>query len=90
MKQIKVLGPGCPRCEAVAQNAEAAVKNLGIDATIEKVSKKKGSMFRETPVLARIPEGRFSHSVPVLTKRGANSLPKREVIQGIDFAMQIP
>lgn len=38
MMEIKVLGPGCPRCEAVAQNTKAAVKDLDIEATMEKVS----------------------------------------------------
>ena len=34
---IKVLGPGCMNCKKLYENATAAVKELGIDATIEKV-----------------------------------------------------
>lgn len=34
---IKVLGPGCANCKRLYENAAAAVKELGIDATIEKV-----------------------------------------------------
>lgn len=34
---IKVLGPGCMNCKKLAENAKEAVKELGIDATIEKV-----------------------------------------------------
>ncbi len=34
---IKVLGPGCMNCKKLYENAAAAVKELGIDATIEKV-----------------------------------------------------
>jgi small redox-active disulfide protein 2 len=34
---IKILGPGCPNCKKLAQLTEQAVKELGIEATIEKV-----------------------------------------------------
>ena len=37
MKQLKVLGPGCARCLTLKERAEAAVKELGIEATVEKV-----------------------------------------------------
>ena len=39
MKLIQVLGTGCPKCKALSDNAEAAVRELGIDAKVEKVSK---------------------------------------------------
>ncbi|MCE9615870.1 MAG: thioredoxin family protein [Lentisphaerae bacterium] len=39
MKKIQILGTGCPKCKALMANAEAAVKALGLDATIEKVEK---------------------------------------------------
>jgi small redox-active disulfide protein 2 len=39
MKKIQILGTGCPKCKALTVNAEAAVKALGLDATIEKVEK---------------------------------------------------
>jgi len=38
MKLVQVLGPGCPRCVQVAEAAEAAVKELGIEATVEKIT----------------------------------------------------
>ncbi len=38
MLAIQVLGPGCPKCAKLKENAETAVKNLGIEATVEKVS----------------------------------------------------
>jgi len=38
MKNIKILGPGCPKCKKLAENAEAAVKELGIECKIEKVT----------------------------------------------------
>ena len=39
MKNIQILGTGCSKCKALTANAEAAVKALGIEATIEKVEK---------------------------------------------------
>ena len=35
---IKVLGPGCPRCEATKKNVEEAVNESGINADITKVT----------------------------------------------------
>ena len=34
---IKVLGPACPKCKTTFHNVEEAIKQLGIEATIEKV-----------------------------------------------------
>ena len=34
---IKILGSGCANCKKLESNAKEAVKQLGIDATIEKV-----------------------------------------------------
>ncbi len=39
MKKIQVLGTGCPKCKALMANAEAAVKELAVEATVEKVDK---------------------------------------------------
>ena len=36
-KQIKVLGPGCPKCKTTFHNVEEAVKQLGIEAEIIKI-----------------------------------------------------
>jgi small redox-active disulfide protein 2 len=37
--KIQILGTGCPKCKTLFANAEAAVRTLGIEATIEKVEK---------------------------------------------------
>ena len=37
MKNIKILGTGCPNCKRVTALVEEAVKETGVDATIEKV-----------------------------------------------------
>jgi small redox-active disulfide protein 2 len=34
---IKILGPGCARCHQLEKTTKEAVKELGIDATIEEV-----------------------------------------------------
>lgn len=39
MKQIQILGTGCPKCKALYDHAKEAVQQLGIEATIEKVEK---------------------------------------------------
>jgi len=36
--KIQILGTGCPRCKTLASNAEKAVKDLGLNAEIEKVT----------------------------------------------------
>ena len=38
MKKIQILGTGCPKCKKLAENAEAAAKELGIEYDIEKVT----------------------------------------------------
>ena len=37
MKLIQVLGTGCARCAKLKENVEEAVKDLEIEATVEKV-----------------------------------------------------
>ena len=36
--EIKVLGPGCANCHKMEEMAKTAVKELGIDAGIEKIT----------------------------------------------------
>jgi small redox-active disulfide protein 2 len=35
--EIKILGTGCSKCTKLEENVRAAVKELGIDASVEKV-----------------------------------------------------
>ncbi|MFH1970029.1 MAG: thioredoxin family protein [Verrucomicrobiota bacterium] len=39
MRQIQILGTGCPKCKLLTANAKEAVKALGIEAQIEKIEK---------------------------------------------------
>ena len=38
MTSIKILGPGCANCVNLEKQARRAVEQLGLDATIEKVT----------------------------------------------------
>ncbi len=35
---IKVLGPGCPKCELTKKHVQEALAEIGVDATVEKVT----------------------------------------------------
>lgn len=37
MKRIQILGTGCAKCKALAENVRKAVESAGIEAEIEKV-----------------------------------------------------
>ena len=55
MKKIQILGTGCPKCKKLVENVKEAVKELGVECDIEKVTKineimKFGVMV--TPALA--------------------------------------
>ena len=55
MKKIQILGTGCPKCTKLAENADSAAKEMGIEYEIEKVTQindimKMGVMI--TPALA--------------------------------------
>lgn len=47
--KIKILGPGCPRCQQVEKTTKEVVKELGIDASIEEVKDVRKIM--EYPIL---------------------------------------
>ncbi len=38
MKKLQILGTGCPKCKKLAENAEAAAKELGIEYELVKVT----------------------------------------------------
>lgn len=38
MRSLLVLGPGCPRCQNLAQAVQEAATELGIEVHVEKVS----------------------------------------------------
>ncbi len=51
---VKILGTGCKNCKTLEANAKEAIKELGIDATVEKVEDMKDIMaygVMRTPAL---------------------------------------
>jgi small redox-active disulfide protein 2 len=38
MKEIKILGTGCPKCKKLAELAETAARELNIEYRLEKVT----------------------------------------------------
>ena len=36
--KIQVLGTGCPKCKQLAENADTAAKEMGVDYELEKVT----------------------------------------------------
>ena len=53
--KVQILGTGCPKCKALTANAEAAIKELGLEAEIVKVDQIKDIMamgVMMTPALA--------------------------------------
>jgi small redox-active disulfide protein 2 len=36
--KLQILGTGCPKCKKLAENAQAAVQDLGIECDVEKVT----------------------------------------------------
>jgi len=38
MKNVKVLGPGCKRCDAAVQMVKDAATQAGVEVTVEKVT----------------------------------------------------
>ena len=71
MKQIKVLGPGCPKCEKLKKDVEAAAAELGIQYELEKVSELQKIMqygVMVTPALVVDGEVKVVGKVPSMTE----------------------
>jgi len=67
MKKLQILGTGCPKCRKLAEAAEQAARDLGIEYELEKVTDiaeimKFGVMV--TPALVVDGEVRLAGKVP--------------------------
>ncbi len=54
MKNIKVLGPGCPKCKTTYQNVVESLKQMNMEANVEKIEDIEEMMkynILTTPVL---------------------------------------
>ncbi len=38
MKKLQILGTGCPKCRKLAENTEAAARELGVEYEMEKIT----------------------------------------------------
>ena len=64
---IKILGTGCPKCDKLEKETRLAAEEMGLDCTIEKVTKVADIMSYGvimTPALVVDGEVRFSGKVP--------------------------
>ena len=59
---IKVLGPGCANCHKMEELAKTAVKELGIDAQIEKISEIQEIMKYTMSTPGLVVNGKLKHS----------------------------
>ena len=65
--KIQILGTGCPKCKQVETNAREAVKNLNIEAVIEKITDINQIIdfgVTATPALAVDGDVKFSGRIP--------------------------
>jgi len=77
MKKIQILGTGCPKCKALAANAEAAAKALGVEAEIEKVEKIQDIMkFGVMIAPALVIDGQVKSTGKVLSESDIEALLK--------------
>ncbi|MEW5802828.1 MAG: thioredoxin family protein [bacterium] len=67
MKKIQILGTGCPKCKKLAESAESAAKELGLEYELEKVTDITAIMgfgVMMTPALAVDGEVKVTGRVP--------------------------
>jgi small redox-active disulfide protein 2 len=67
MKKLQILGTGCPKCQKLAETAEAAAKELGIEYELVKVKEIDKIMafgVMITPALAVDGEVKVAGKVP--------------------------
>jgi small redox-active disulfide protein 2 len=75
MIEIKILGSGCAKCVKLAENTEAAAKEVGLDYTVDKITDRNqivdaGVMM--TPAL--MVDGKVRSSGKVLTPEQIKAL----------------
>ena len=62
MLEIRVLGPGCANCHKMEELAKTAVKELGFDARIEKISEIQEIMKYTMSTPGLVVNNRLKHS----------------------------
>ena len=69
--KIQILGTGCPKCKQTEANAREAIKNLGLDAEIEKITNVNEILdfgIMATPGLAIDGYVKFSGKIPTVSE----------------------
>ncbi len=69
--EIKILGPGCPNCSMMEELAQKAVKELGIEARVDKITDIREIMKFTMSTPALLINGKLKHSgkpLPTLDK----------------------
>jgi len=69
--EIKVLGPGCPNCSMMEELAKKAVKELGIDASVDKITDIREIMKYTMSTPGLVINGKLKHAgkpLPTLDK----------------------
>ena len=78
--EIKVLGPGCANCHTMEQLTIAAVKELGIEAKVEKISDIQEIMRYTMTTPGFVVNGKLKHSgKPLPNIEKVKTLIKEEV-----------
>jgi small redox-active disulfide protein 2 len=60
--EIKILGPGCVNCVKMEERVKAAVKELGIDASVEAVSDIREIMRHTMTTPGLVIDGKLRHA----------------------------
>jgi small redox-active disulfide protein 2 len=69
--EIKVLGPGCPNCQMLEETVKKAVRELGIDAKVEKLTDIREIMKYTMSTPGLVINGKLKHAgkpLPTLDK----------------------
>lgn len=75
MVKIQVLGTGCAKCRQLTANAERAVAELGLSASVEKVEDVREIMkFRVLSTPALVVDGAVKSTGRVLTPEAIKGL----------------
>ena len=81
MMDIKVLGPGCANCHKMEELATTAIKELGIEAQVEKISEIQEIMKFTMSTPGLVVNGKLKHSgKPLPTIEKVKQLIQEEVL----------
>jgi small redox-active disulfide protein 2 len=73
--ELKVLGMGCAKCSKVESNVKEAVKELGIEATVEKIEDVKEIMsFGVMATPALVIDGKVAFAGKTATTKEIKSM----------------